>query len=106
MNPVPAPTNHSQDKKKPPLRSFAKCIIKATFFVLIFGLALQLLWNWVGGSVFGLPSLTYLQAVGGAFLVGLLTFVFSCSVRRDHKSDSQGANCWFRRCRSAKRQGA
>lgn len=41
-------------------------------FALIFGLPVWLLWNWLMPELFGLKTITFLQAVGLLMLCGLL----------------------------------
>jgi hypothetical protein len=39
---------------------------------LLFGLPLMLLWNWLMPVIFGLPTITFWQAVGLNFLSSIL----------------------------------
>lgn len=41
-------------------------------FVLVFGLFVQLLWNWLMPAIFGLRPITYLQAIGLLLLIRVL----------------------------------
>lgn len=47
-------------------------IFLAAFFALILGVIVQLLWNWLMPSIFGLREISFLQAVGLLFLSKLL----------------------------------
>jgi hypothetical protein len=42
------------------------------FWAAIWSLPIMLLWDWLMPSLFGLPEITWLQAWGLMFLVGLL----------------------------------
>ncbi|HOP65338.1 MAG TPA: hypothetical protein PK906_18310, partial [Spirochaetota bacterium] len=56
----------------------------ALFFAAIFAIAVKLLWNWLMPELFGLTSITFLQAFGLILLARLLVGGF----HRDHKRDS------------------
>jgi hypothetical protein len=45
----------------------------ALVFILLFGIFIKLLWNWLMPGIFGLKNITYLQAVG-LFLLARLLF--------------------------------
>ena len=48
-------------------------LIGVLFIVaLVIGLPIMLLWNWLMPVIFGLPTLTFWQAVGSAILANLL----------------------------------
>ena len=48
-------------------------LIGVLFIVaLVIGLPIMLLWNWLMPVIFGLPTLTFCQAVGAAILANLL----------------------------------
>lgn len=47
-------------------------IIAAIIFLLLFGYGFMLLWNWLMPEVFGLPILSYWQAVGVLVMAKLL----------------------------------
>lgn len=51
-------------------------------FVLVFGLFVQLLWNWLMPAIFGLRPITYLQAIGLLLLIRVL--FGRMGQRRDH----------------------
>jgi len=47
-------------------------IALACLICLLLGLPLMLLWNWLMPMIFGLPALTFWQAVGINFLASIL----------------------------------
>jgi hypothetical protein len=47
-------------------------IALACLVCLLLGLPLMLLWNWLMPMIFGLPALTFWQAVGINFLASIL----------------------------------
>ena len=47
-------------------------VVGITALAFVFGLALMLLWNWLMPAVFGLPQVTYWQAVGLLVLAHIL----------------------------------
>lgn len=51
-------------------------------FVLVFGLFVQLLWNWLMPAIFGLRPITYIQGIGLLLLVRVL--FGRVGQRRDH----------------------
>ena len=51
-------------------------------FIFLFGIFVQMLWNWLMPSIFGLREITYLQAVGLLLLSRLL--FGRVGQRRDH----------------------
>ena len=60
------------------------CIALAIAFALVFGIFVQMLWNWLMPSLFNLGTVTYIQAFG---LMILARLVFgSCGHHRDHHS--------------------
>ena len=57
-------------------------IVFVLAFVLVFGLIVQLLWNWLVPGIFGLRAITYLQAIGLLLLIRVL--FGRMGQRRDH----------------------
>jgi len=53
---------------------------------LVLGLAVQALWNWLAPAIFGLPAITYWQAVGLFILCHIL---FKSHVGIDHKKEDK-----------------
>lgn len=49
-----------------------KVLAIISLVALLLGLPLMLLWNWLMPMVFGLPTLTFWQAVGMNFLASIL----------------------------------
>ena len=47
-------------------------VLLAIVFALIFGIVVQLLWNWLMPSIFNLGTITYLQAFGLMILARLI----------------------------------
>lgn len=75
-------------------------IIAAILFLLLFGYGFMLLWNWLMPEVFGLPILSYWQAVGVLVMAKLLFGSFEGmnskkSSRKSHKRHKRGRwhNC-------------
>ena len=54
------------------VRLIALVLAGLAAFALVLGLAVMWLWNWLMPTLFGLPQLTYLQAVGLLVLSHLL----------------------------------
>lgn len=54
------------------LQGFLKIVAIICLVALLLGLPLMLLWNWLMPLVFGLPTLTFWQAVGMNFLASIL----------------------------------
>lgn len=54
------------------LQGFLGIMALLCLVCLILGLPLMLLWNWLMPIVFGLPTLTFWQAVGMNFLASIL----------------------------------
>ena len=57
-------------------------IIMVLAFIFLFGLFIQLLWNWLMPQIFGLKNITYFQSVGLLILSRLL--FGRVGQRRDH----------------------
>ena len=74
--------NPSSGSEKRGARHVAWGVTIALAFILIFGLLIQLLWNWLMPDIFGLRNITYLQAVGLLILSRLL--FGRVGQRRDH----------------------
>ena len=53
------------------------CLASALFIVLILSWPVQLLWNWLMPTIFGLTKITILQAAGLLLLSG---FIFKSNV--------------------------
>jgi hypothetical protein len=47
-------------------------LVLAAILALIVSLPVMLLWDWVMPAIFGLPEITWLQALGLSLLCGLL----------------------------------
>jgi hypothetical protein len=60
-------------------------ILFAAAFALVFGLLVQVLWNWIMPAVFGLGEISYWQAFGIVILCKLLFGGFG--PHRDHNRD-------------------
>ena len=60
-------------------------IVIAAGISLLTGLLLMLFWNWIAVGIFHAPHLTYWQAWGLMFLIGLVAGAFrsSTTVNRD-----------------------
>ncbi len=54
----------------------ARGIFFGILFVGVFSLLVFLLWNWLMPSIFGLPAITYFQALGLLILSKILFFGF------------------------------
>ena len=65
-----------------------KFVVRGIFFgilfVGIFSLLVLLLWNWLMPSIFGLPAITYFQAVGLLILAKILFFGFHGRSSHNH----------------------
>jgi protein-S-isoprenylcysteine O-methyltransferase Ste14 len=72
----------SQGSEKKGMRHAAWGIAFVLVFVLAFGVAVRLLWNWLMPEIFGLRTITYLQAIGLLLLSRLL--FGRVGQRRDH----------------------
>ena len=59
----------------------------AVLFALVFGLAVQYLWNWLMPEIFGLTAISYVQAFG----MLILAKIFFGSFGRHH--GGHGADC-------------
>lgn len=59
------------------LAIFMVCLASTLFVVLILSWPLQLLWNWLMPTIFGLSKITILQAAGLLLLSG---FIFKSNV--------------------------
>lgn len=68
-------------------------IIAAIAFMLLFGYGFMLLWNWLMPEVFGLPILSYWQAVGILVMAKLL---FGNFEGKGHKKHAKGQRKHFR----------
>lgn len=55
------------------IAGFAGIISLFVLFVLIGSIPLWLLWNWLMPYLFGLPTISLLQAVGLGFLISLIS---------------------------------
>ncbi len=53
-------------------------------FAAVFGLLVMLLWNWLMPSIFGLPELSFFQAVGLLVLCKILFGAFGCGHHGHH----------------------
>ncbi|OUS00402.1 hypothetical protein A9Q86_10550 [Flavobacteriales bacterium 33_180_T64] len=83
-------------RKKSPLEIFAIIVFGAiaiTGLAILFGFVIMWLWNWLMPLIFGLPALSYWQAVGLFILLKLL--LGGCS--SGSKSSSKKSN---KKCRS------
>lgn len=47
-------------------------IVLAVFVFCLKPIAVMLLWNWLCPVIFGLPAISFLQALGMALLIGIL----------------------------------
>jgi hypothetical protein len=74
--------NESRCEKKKGAAHVAWGIAIVAAFIFLFGMFVQLLWNQVMPAVFGLRTITYLQAVGLLLLSRLL--FGGMGQRRDH----------------------
>jgi len=54
------------------LQKFLKIVSIICIVALLLGLPLMILWNWLMPLLFGLPTLTFWQAVGMNFLASIL----------------------------------
>ena len=63
-------------------------IIFGIFFLGLFSLIVLLLWNWLMPSIFGLTTITFLQALGLLVLSKILFFGFHrrCSTSHSYRS--------------------
>lgn len=59
--------------------------ILALLFALLFGLAVQYLWNWLMPTIFSLPQISFWQAVGVIILSKILFSGFGGG-HKDHES--------------------
>lgn len=59
-------------------------VAAAAMFALVFGIVVMLLWNWLMPDIFGVTSITYLQAFG---LVILAKLIFGAVGRGHHPHD-------------------
>ena len=74
--------NPSSGSEKRGARHVVWGITMVLAFIFLFGLFIQLLWNWLIPDIFGLRNITYLQAVGLLILSRLL--FGRVGQRRDH----------------------
>lgn len=58
--------------------------VGAAALAFLLGLAVQALWNWLMPSIFGLPAVTYWQALG-LFILSHLLFKSHMGGHGDHK---------------------
>lgn len=59
-------------------------IVGAVIFALIFGLVVQFLWNWLAPDLFGLKTITYLQAFALVILAKIFFGGFGRPGRHPH----------------------
>jgi len=65
-------TDQCHSKRSWLVSRIARGIALGLVFVLVFGIIVNLLWNWVMPAVFGLRQITYGQAVGMIILARIL----------------------------------
>jgi len=82
-------------------RLIALVLAGVTVFAAVLGLAVMWLWNWLMPGLFGLPHLTYLQAVGLLVLSHLLFRGHALGRSHDttHRSPSERRAAFARRIR-------
>lgn len=74
--------NPSAGNEKRGVKHVVWGIVVVLAFVLVFGLFVHLLWNWLMPAIFGLKPITYLQGIGLLFLIRVL--FGRMGQRRDH----------------------
>jgi len=47
-------------------------VVLAFFIALLFGIVVMYLWNWLMPVIFGLPTITWIQAAGLIFFIHLV----------------------------------
>lgn len=67
-------------------------IIAITGLAILFGFILMWLWNWLMPEIFGLPFITYWQAVGLFILSKILIGGCGGSGRSSHKNKGKDSN--------------
>ncbi|WP_299228659.1 hypothetical protein [uncultured Psychroserpens sp.] len=80
-------------REKSPIEIFVMIVFGAIFIsglVILFGYVVMWLWNWLMPDIFGLPLLSYWQAVGLFILLKLL--LGGCSMGSGNKKSSKDSN--------------
>ena len=74
-------------------------VVLAAFFALVFGYVVMLLWNWLMPALFGIKTITYLQAFGIVLLAKILFGGFGHHGRSHHdkwaKKHMRGKEDWY-----------
>lgn len=77
-------------RKRSPIEIIGIIIFGGIFItglVILFGFVIMWLWNWLMPEIFGLPPLTYWQAVGLFILLKIL--IGGCGIGSDSKKSSK-----------------
>lgn len=80
-------------RKKSPIEIVGIIIFGGIFItglVILFGFIIMWLWNWLMPEIFGLPPLTYWQAVGLFILLKIL--IGGCGIGDSSKKPSKNSN--------------